>query len=188
MLNDAPPYDYHRTPDFAPLHPRRCASIARAINAPEIAANTLNIAYPYEEQMAIDWISGLEERYLSGENVNFAITLRSTGEIVGSVGLVINQRHQHAEMGYWLAIALWGQGYMTEAACASLDFGFTTLGLHRIYAGHYARNPASGRVMQKMGMAYEGTFRHHLLKDGVFEDNVVYGILRDDWESQKISG
>lgn len=161
--------------------------LARAINAPEIAANTLNISYPYEEHLAVDWINGLEERYLNGVNVNFAITLRSTGEIGGSIGLVINQRHQHAEMGYWLAVPLWGQGYMTEAACACLEFGFVTLGLHRIYAGHYARNPASGRVMQKMGMTYEGTFRHHLLKDGVFEDNVVYGILHEDWERRKSS-
>ena len=159
--------------------------LARAINAPEIDTNTLNITYPYEEQMAVDWISSLEERYVSGVNANFAITLRSTGEIGGSVGLVINQRHQHAEMGYWLAVALWGQGYITEAARACLDFGFETLSLHRIHAGHYARNPASGRVMQKLGMTYEGTFRHHYLKDGVFEDNVVYGILRDEWERQK---
>ncbi|MBI5931428.1 MAG: GNAT family N-acetyltransferase [Chloroflexi bacterium] len=161
------------------------SELARVINAPEIATMTLNIPYPYPAQMAVDWINGLEERYLSGANVNFAITLRSTGEMGGSIGLVINPRHQHAEMGYWLAVPLWGKGYVTEAARACLEFGFETLGLHRIFAGHYARNPASGRVMQKMGMTYEGTFRQHLLKDGVFEDNVVYGILREDWERQK---
>lgn len=161
--------------------------LARAVNAPEIASNTLNIPYPYDDQMAVSWISGLEERYLGRANVNFAITLRSTGQIGGSVGLVIDQRHQRAEIGYWLAVPLWGHGYTTEAASACLDFGFSSLVLHRIHAGHYTRNPASGRVMQKLGMTYEGTFRHHYLKDGVFEDNVVYGILRDEWERQKSS-
>ena len=58
------------------------------------------------------------------------------------------------------------------------------LGLQRIFAGHFTRNPASGRVMQKAGMAYEGCFRKHLKKWGVFEDLAYYGIIRADYDSQ----
>ena len=75
----------------------------------------------------------------------------------------------------------WKQGYCTEAARAVLRYGFETRGLNRIGARHLARNPASGRVMQKLGMHYEGTRRQHVLKWGVFEDIVLYAILKSEY-------
>ena len=77
----------------------------------------------------------------------------------------------------------WNRGYATEAARAMLTFGFEVLELNRIFAEYYARNPASGRVMQKIGMTHEGMLRQHMFKDDRFEDSVVYGILRSEWEA-----
>ena len=62
-----------------------------------------------------------------------------------------------------------------------LHFGFTTLKLNRIYAYHLPRNPASGRVMQKMGMTYEGLLRQAAKKGDSFEDLILYAILREDF-------
>ncbi len=67
------------------------------------------------------------------------------------------------------------------------DLGFRELGLHRIEAVHLTRNPASGRVMQKIGMRHEGTLREHMLKWGVFDPVEYYGILRSEWEAS-VSG
>ena len=73
----------------------------------------------------------------------------------------------------------WGRGYATEAARAVIEYGFSVLNLHRIYAMHFSRNPASGRVMEKCGMVHEGRFREHVRKWGVFEDVDLRGILRE---------
>jgi hypothetical protein len=66
-----------------------------------------------------------------------------------------------------------------------LRFGFMDMGLHRICAMHFLRNPASGRVMERLGMTREGVLREHDMKWGRREDVVVYGILRDEWECRK---
>ena len=79
----------------------------------------------------------------------------------------------------------WNLGYATEATTAALDYGFSDLGLNRISAKHLARNPSSGRVMEKVGMLLEGTARQDTMKWGNYEDLVSYGILREDWRGWK---
>ena len=64
-------------------------------------------------------------------------------------------------------------------------YGFDVLGLNRLYAAYFKRNPASGRVMQKLGMRYEGCMREHIKKWGVFEDRELYGLLSRDYLAQK---
>ena len=60
-------------------------------------------------------------------------------------------------------------------------YGFEELGLHRVHASHFGSNPASGRVMQKVGMRYEGTSREHYRKWGDYEDRVDYGLLASEY-------
>ena len=86
-----------------------------------------------------------------------------------------------AELGYWIGKPFWGKGYATEAARSLIDFGFTVLGLNRIAARHFARNPASGRVMQKVGMLQTGVDRQAGQKWDRYEDFVLYEIQRDVW-------
>ena len=80
-----------------------------------------------------------------------------------------------------IAVPHWNLGYATEAARAVLAYGFGELGLRRIHAGHLTRNPASGRVMEKLGMEPEGVFRQHILKWAVPEDVAHRGILREEF-------
>lgn len=119
----------------------------------------------------------------AGRGVTFAITQRDNGELVGSIGLVIFEKHHSGELGYWIGKPYWNNGYCTEASLAILDYGFETRKLHRIHAKCYVRNPASGRVMQKIGMQHEGTLRHHLLKWDVYEDVEAYAILEDEYRA-----
>ena len=87
-------------------------------------------------------------------------------------------------MGYWIGLPYWNNGYCTEAARAVVDFAFTDLGLHRIFAHHLVRNPASGRVMQKIGMRFEGIHRDAIKKWDKYEDIAAYAILADEWRSR----
>jgi [ribosomal protein S5]-alanine N-acetyltransferase len=143
---------------------------------------TLAIPYPYEPGMAESWIAATRAGFEKGESATFAITLRASGEYVGAVAIRFTPAYERAELGYWIGRPYWGQGYCTEAAAAVADYGFESRGLKRIHAHHMTRNPASGRVMQKIGMRQEGVLRSHYLKGGVFEDIAVYGLLREEWE------
>lgn len=145
-----------------------------------VAETTLLIPHPYEEGMAEPWIATHLSNFLAGESLTLAITLRSGGEMIGCIGLGVTKAHRRAEMGYWIGVPFWGNGYCTEAARAVIAYGFSDMDLVKITSHHYAGNPASGRVMQKCGMKREGSCEKHVLKDGTFHDTVVYGLVRPD--------
>ena len=110
-----------------------------------------------------------------------AIVLKAERKLVGGVGMRIkNPAHREADIGYVLNRRYWNQGIMTEAARAMLRFGFGELGMHRIYATCDAQNAASARVMQKMGMQYEGHLRQNIFEKGRWRDTFVYAILETD--------
>ena len=149
-----------------------------------IAENTLLIPHPYEDGMAERWIREQKERCREGRGVAFAIVPRRAKLLIGVIGLGFAAQHSRAELGYWIGKRYWNRGYATEAAEAVLRYGFETLGLNRICAFHFGRNPASGRVLEKVGMTYEGTRRQHVLKWGRFEDLAGYGMLRTEFEER----
>ncbi len=150
----------------------------------EIADTTLNIPHPYEDGMAEEWIGSHESGFSEGTDVTFAVERRDDNILVGAVGLRVDRDLNKAELGYWIGKPFWNRGYATEATVAILDFGFGELELNRIQAGHLARNPASGRVMQKSGMVLEGTARQATVKWDRYEDLVFYAVLREDWLSK----
>ncbi|GAB4320047.1 MAG: GNAT family protein [Candidatus Zixiibacteriota bacterium] len=149
-----------------------------------IAATTAYIPHPYPDGAAETWIATHVERWTRGEGIDLAVILKSTGELIGACGLNINQPHRRAEIGYWIGKPFWGQGYATETVTAVIGYGFS-LGLNRIFAEHYHTNPASGRVLKKAGMSYEGRLRQHMIKWDEPMDMEVYGILASEWETQK---
>jgi RimJ/RimL family protein N-acetyltransferase/GNAT superfamily N-acetyltransferase len=157
------------------------ADVQRLAGDRAIADTTLNIPHPYDDGMAEAWISTHQPKYAAGELANFAVIERAGDALVGAIGLMIKRDYDRAELGYWIGRPYWGRGYCTEAARAVLAFGFTTLNLVRIHATHLSRNPASGRVMQKIGMTREGMLRQHVKKWDRHEDLVEYGILREEW-------
>jgi RimJ/RimL family protein N-acetyltransferase len=111
------------------------------------------------------------------------MTDEQTGALMGAIGLHVDMEHNRAELGYWLGHRYWRNGYTTEAAKAMLRYGFEELHLRRVFARHFGMNPASGRVMQKIGMTREGVMRQHFVKRGVPVDVVFYAILADEWHA-----
>lgn len=157
--------------------------VQRLAGAREVADTTLNIPHPYVDGMAEAWIGMHAAAWERGELATFAVTEPSFG-LVGAIGLRIERKHQRAELGYWIAVPYWGRGYATEAAEAVIGFGFEQLDLNRVHASHLTRNPASGRVMIKTGMRYEGCRRGHVIKWDRFEDLAIYAVLRDEWRAR----
>jgi len=126
------------------------------------------------------WISNRD--FEIGRRARFAVTLRDAPDmLLGTVSLRRYARDRRAELGYWLAQPAWGHGFATEAARAMIDFGFSGLGLARIYAQVLADNRASLRVLDKLGMVNEGVKRQHVHKARRLHDVVLYGLLRDEW-------
>ncbi len=154
--------------------------LTRLIGAREVAANLLRVPHPYTEQDARTFITSRKQ----SSDADFAISLRSEDRLIGGIGLQIDSANPRAELGYWLGVPYWGQGYATEAARAAVEYGFQTLGLHRIWAGVFAGNSVSANVLRKSGMRHEGGLRQHVLKWGTFIDLEIYGLLRPEWESK----
>ena len=167
------------------FNPSDAANLVRLAGAREVAATTLRIPHPYRDADAEHFIAGTKRHAESGQAVVFAIELNEARKLVGAIGLEIQSGHRHAELGYWIGVPYWGNGYATEAGHAILRYGFESLHLHRIWAMHFVENPASGKVLRKLGMKHEGTLRGHVLKWEVFHDAPFYGILHSEWPPKK---
>ncbi|NMO79875.1 GNAT family N-acetyltransferase [Niallia alba] len=107
----------------------------------------------------------------------FAITDKENGELYGAIALLSNQKFNNGEIAYWIGEEFWGNGYATEAAQAILWFAFNEKHLHKVFARYFKTNPASGRVMQKLGMREEGVLIDQVKKDNHYLDLVYYGII-----------
>lgn len=112
---------------------------------------------------------------------------KDSPEVIGCIGLKIETKYQHAELGYWIGEPFWNKGYITEALGTLLAHGFNVLGLHKIFAHHMLENAGSGKVMIKNGMKQEGILKEHILKNGKFQTLIVYGILADEY-NEMIAG
>ena len=154
--------------------------------AAEVAATTL-VPHPYPDGAAEAWIASHGELAARGERIDWAIERRADRVLLGVVGLGLVAPHRRGAIGYWLGTPFWNQGYATEACRRVVGFGFAELGLHRIEGPFFPRNAASARVLEKVGMRYEGTLRGHVLRGDAFEDVAMYAILDDEWDEQSAS-
>jgi RimJ/RimL family protein N-acetyltransferase len=153
-----------------------------------VAATTLSIPHPYTRGDAERWIASHLEAWVEGAGLSLAITRIDDETLVGAISLMLDGNHRRAELGYWIGQPFWGRGYATEAARAMLDFGFGSMGLNRIFAHHMRDNPASGRVLGKIGMTREGVLSQHVLKWDQFRDVVLYGLTRERFLASKETG
>lgn len=161
----------------------------------DVADMTDCIPHPYTQGLAERWILSLERQFILGFNATLAVETREDRRLTGCIELEMTPQRgdrtpgappqRVAELAYWFGKPFWGRGYCTEAARAVIRLGFRDLGLNRIFAYHFTRNPASGRVMQKLGMTVEQFVAQHPLALGKREDVIVYGVLRSEWESQQ---
>lgn len=125
-------------------------------------------------------------QYAKDDIAPWAIELKENGRMVGTVDFVWWKPDQQiAEIGYVLARECWGQGIMTEAAAALLKLGFGGMELDRIQARCFSENIGSQRVMEKIGMSYEGTLRKGIKIKGRHWDIKMYSILKEEFQARQ---
>jgi RimJ/RimL family protein N-acetyltransferase len=149
----------------------------------DIAATTMTIPHPYPEGAAESWIAHQREEFQAQKTIVFAIAEKESDLLIGTIALMVKQEDQRGELGYWLGVPYWNQGFISEAAAEVLRYAFATMQLRRVWALHFHTNPASGAVMRKLGMRHEGVLREHAVKWGEVVDYHCYGILREEWEA-----
>lgn len=126
-----------------------------------------------------NWI----DSYKNESFYQWAITLKENDEPIGAIGLfVVNENDSCGDVGYCIGKKYWGQGIVTEALNAVFNFAFETIGFNRIETYHSINNPASGRVMQKSGMIFEGLAKQKYKSISGFEDSNMYSILKKDFK------
>lgn len=152
-------------------------SVAKHCNNPSLTKWTKTIPYPYSEQDAINYIKSNLEAWKLEKTYTFAIVLKETDELIGSIAITHDAKNHNGELGYWIAETYWGKGYATEASLRMIQFAFEAKGYHRIYARHMKPNVASGRVMQKCGMVLEGELKDHVYQNGQYVNMMYYGII-----------
>ncbi|MFH1313813.1 MAG: GNAT family N-acetyltransferase [Candidatus Eisenbacteria bacterium] len=168
-----------------PFELKDAADIQRLAGDRAVADTVLNIPHPYEDGMAEEWISSHQENFNEDKGVTFAVISKEGGHLMGAISLMgISRRFSRAELGYWIGKPYWNQGFCTEAGETVLKYGFEEMGLNRIFASHFSRNPASGRVMAKLGMQHEGCLKQHIRRWDRYEDMVYCGILADEWKGR----
>jgi ribosomal-protein-alanine N-acetyltransferase len=114
-----------------------------------------------------------------------AISDCASGNLVGLCGLVVLRGAEEGEIWYLVNPEFWGRGIATEAVKQLLDFGFAELALHRIWASCLPENPASARVLQKIGMRREGFLINNLKIHGVWKSSFLYAMLAEEWKCAK---
>jgi RimJ/RimL family protein N-acetyltransferase len=132
--------------------------------------------HPYTPDDADRWLAVANKH---DPATNFAIVVE--GLAVGGIGVVLKDDvyHRSAEVGYWLGESYWRRGIVSEALQAVSDYAFKTFDLARLYAGVFAWNPASARVLEKAGFTFEGRLKNAITKNGRTTDELIYALIRE---------
>ena len=150
-------------------------------NSREIAEGTF-IPYPYKDDFAADFIESQFRDYKSGNLVNFAVVIEEQNLLIGSMGISIDNKLNEGEIGFWIGVDYWGNGYCTEAARSVLHYGFNERKLDKIFAFHFRGNIASGKVLQNIGMELEGIKKNDFWHLGELKDTVHYSIYKTKYD------
>lgn len=154
--------------------------VVKLCNNYNLYKNTLNLPYPYSIEDATSWMEHHLDHFDNNKSFEFAITDKATGELYGAIALSNHQTFNNGEIGYWVGEEFWGNGYATEAAKAILEFAFIEKNYNKVFARCFHSNPASSRVIEKLGMKKEGILREQVKKCEEYLDLVYYGILKSE--------
>lgn len=159
--------------------PGDAESIARHANDRAVWINLRDrFPHPYTQADAEGWLALVKGMT---PETQFAIAAPGGDDpAVGGIGVTLQDdvARRSAEIGYWLGRAYWGRGFATAAVRALTDWAFARFDLCRLYAGVFAWNPASARVLEKAGYTCEGRLRRSVTKDGQTIDQLLYAITR----------
>jgi ribosomal-protein-alanine N-acetyltransferase len=123
------------------------------------------------------------QEYAQGQSLNWVLSLRDQDRLIGNILLHrIERENFRAEIGYLLHRDFWRQGLMKEAANRVINYGFSTFGLHSIYARIDPDNQASAALLEVLGFRRVACLRENFFFNGTFSDTVIYDLLQREWK------
>lgn len=135
---------------------------------------------------ALEHIQAVNREIAANKSINWAITIKNTGELIGLIGLVrIKPSNHRAEIGYILHESHRGQGLMSEALKLILEYAFSTLDFNSVIAVIDPNNLASAKILERHGFKKEAHLRENIRYKDVYRDTVIYGLLKREFD-QKI--
>ena len=147
----------------------------------DVTDNLLWDTHP-SEAYTLKYLSYIQTRYRAGDFFDWAIIFKNNDKMIGTCGFTrFNFNANSAEVGYVLNPNYWGNGIATEAVRAVTRFGFAELNLHRIEARYMVGNQRSRRVMEKIGMSFEGVGRDSMFVKGKYVSVGTCAIIRGDY-------
>jgi RimJ/RimL family protein N-acetyltransferase len=154
----------------------------------EIYAKPDVVRYLYEEVLDLEGARQHLSRRCTldlpheGEWINLGVEVRGEGVLIGEVGMVpVSNANAHCEIGYVFDSAYSGLGYATEASALMVDMAFSVFAAHRVTGRLDARNGASARVLERLGMRREAHYVENEFVKGEWTDEYVYAVLADEW-------
>ena len=166
--------------------PGDAARVAELCGDPAVALPTAAVPHPYPAGAAAAWIASHLDARETGAAWTYAITRTDDGALIGAIDLRA-EPEPGGNLGYWIGHPYWGRGYATTAACALLAMAFLSLEVDALGATHLARNPASGRVLEKCGLALARRERRPH-RGGPAEEMCVWAITRERWSALRAAG
>ena len=154
-------------------------AIARLADDRRIAENTRRLPHPYSQDHAIEFVRGT-----AGDDRGTVFLIERDFHPIGMVGIDW-PKPDAPELGYWLGVDSWGQGFATEAARAVIDFGFEELDIEHLIAGARVANPASRNVLEKCGFQWSGVELHRFQALGSSTPVDRFRLNRSVWASLK---
>jgi [ribosomal protein S5]-alanine N-acetyltransferase len=128
------------------------------------------------------------ERWADDLDYRFVIVLKETGKIIGLIGItnIIRGVSRAGFIGYWIGADHLNKGYATEATVLAMQYAFEMLGLHRVNLWIAEDNAPSLRIVEKLGLRYEGTVVKALFLGGEWKDTKSFGIILDEWRERRM--
>lgn len=140
-------------------------AILPLLNEWDVAKTLGRVPHPYTEEMAHAFFDDLEKKCAAGVDFSFAILRKSDREYLGGCGVHLRDNGRF-ELGYWIGKPYWRHGYATEAARELAGFALVKLKVAKLMAGWFTDNPASGRVLEKVGFVPDGVEQRHCVARG----------------------
>jgi RimJ/RimL family protein N-acetyltransferase len=154
-------------------------AIARLANDRRIAENTRRLPFPYSQDHAVAFV-----RAIAGDSTDLAFLIEHNFVAVGMVGISFGERDV-PELGYWLGVEHWGQGFGTEAARAVIDYFFEEFSHEQLFAGARVANPMSRNILEKCGFQWTGVELHRFAALGSSSPVDCFRLSRSVWSSLK---